>query len=88
MVPKLAKTQIIQLNESALRILSVREDFPQLTLANMYDPDKMPKELIDAHRENDKAVENIYTKSPFGSDEERLECLFRLYEQARNKAYA
>ena len=47
----------------------------------MYDPVKMPKDLLIAHQQNDLAVEQCYRSKPFESDEERLEYLFKLYEQ-------
>ena len=47
----------------------------------MYDPEKMPEGLREAHRLNDLAVERCYRSKPFESDEERLEYLFKLYEQ-------
>jgi hypothetical protein len=50
-------------------------------LAQLYDPDKMPVGLRRAHHEMDLAVEQCYRAKPFTSDEERLEYLFRLYEE-------
>ena len=50
-------------------------------MAQLYDPDKMPDGLREAHRQNDLAVERCYRSRPFESDEERLEYLFKLYEQ-------
>ena len=41
----------------------------------------MPEGLREAHRQNDLAVERCYRSKPFDSDEERLEYLFKLYEQ-------
>ena len=37
--------------------------------------------LIDAHNQLDLAVERCYRSKPFTNDEERLEYLFKLYEQ-------
>ncbi|SER75147.1 DNA methyltransferase [Sphingobium sp. YR768] len=50
------------------------------TLADLYDPDTMPAELRRAHRDLDQAVDRLYRKSPFGSDRERVEHLFALYQ--------
>lgn len=50
------------------------------SLADLYDPDTMPKELRDAHRALDAAVDKLYRARPFGSDRERVEHLFPLYE--------
>ena len=41
----------------------------------------MPAALAKAHAELDRAVERCYRSEPFGSDRERVEHLFRLYEQ-------
>ena len=51
------------------------------TLADLYDPNTMPPELHRAHSQLDRAVERCYRAEPFGSDRERVEYLFRLYEQ-------
>jgi triphosphoribosyl-dephospho-CoA synthetase len=51
------------------------------TLAQLYDPDKMPEGLREAHRQNDEIIEKCYRSTPFKSDEERLEYLFKLYER-------
>jgi len=51
------------------------------TLADLYDPNTMPSELHRAHVELDRAVERCYRKERFNSDRERVEHLFRLYEQ-------
>jgi hypothetical protein len=51
------------------------------TLADLYDPDTMPAELRKAHRELDLAVDRLYRRAPFGSDRERVEHLFTLYQR-------
>ena len=50
-------------------------------MAQLYDPDKMPEGLGQAHHEMDLAVEKCYRSRPFENDEERLEYLFTLYEK-------
>lgn len=50
------------------------------SLADLYDPDTMPTELRKAHRALDTAVDKLYRKRLFGSDRERVEHLFPLYE--------
>lgn len=50
-------------------------------MAQLYDPDKIPQGLRQAHHEMDLAVEQCYRSRPFKSDEERLEYLFKLYEE-------
>ncbi len=70
-----------ELSENALRILDERLKHPEKTLAELYDPDKMPDSLKEAHHQNDLAVEKCYRSTPFSSDNERLEYLFNLYEK-------
>ena len=71
--------------EAAEEVLLVREDYPGKTLAELYDPDKMPDDLREAHHKLDLIVESCYQDKPFANDEERLECLFKLYEKMTNK---
>jgi hypothetical protein len=80
-LPSISETYKNILIQSALRIIEQREKHPEKTLAQLYDPDKMPEGLKEAHRLNDEAVERCYRSTPFNSDEERLEYLFKLYEK-------
>ena len=73
------------LNHHAFNILCEREKHPEKTLAQLYDPDKMPDGLREAHYQNDLAIERCYRSKPFENDEERLEYLFKLYEQMISK---
>ena len=66
----------------AVAVLEVREKFSERSLAGLYDPDKMPRELRDTHQFLDVAVDQLYRKRPFRSDDERLELLFDMYETA------
>lgn len=77
-ISKQSKDEIIQ---CAFRILEEREKHPEKTLAQLYDPKKMPEGLREAHRLNDLAVEHCYRSKPFESDVERLDYLFKLYEK-------
>ena len=79
--PPLSIQQKQELETHVYRILEEREAHSEKTLAQLYDPDKMPDGLREAHRQNDLAVERIYRSKPFESDEERLAYLFKLYEQ-------
>ena len=77
--PAISKQKEEELAMCALRILEVRERYPDRTLAELYDPDKMPEDLLEAHKLNDDAVERCYRARPFESDEDRLQVLFDLY---------
>lgn len=49
------------------------------TLADLYDPLSMPKNLLDAHRALDKAVDRAYRPQPFTTERNRMRFLFKLY---------
>ena len=77
----LSNSQKNELQNYVYKVLEARELFSEKTLAQLYNPEEMPKELIEAHQQLDIAVEKCYRSKPFNSDEERLEYLFKLYEQ-------
>ena len=70
-----------QVEKAAQMVLDARKQFPDASLADLYDPATMPKVLVDAHRTLDKAVDACYRKETFKSELERLEYLFTLYRQ-------
>lgn len=65
----------------AEEVLLIREDYPDKSLADLYDPDKMPAPLLAAHKALDRAVEALYRDRPFRDASERLEHLFNRYEK-------
>ncbi|WP_409048649.1 class I SAM-dependent DNA methyltransferase [Microbacterium sp. HA-8] len=80
-VPSLSDTVKEKLAVAALRVLDVREYHCEQTLAELYDPDKMPDDLRAAHAEVDALVDSIYSKKPYETDEQRLSDLFAMYER-------
>jgi len=83
--PGINQKQKEQINLHVFEVLEEREKHPEKTMAQLYDPDKMPKDLKDAHHQLDLAIERCYRLKPFESDTERLEYLFKLYEEMVNK---
>jgi hypothetical protein len=79
--PNIGHNQKKELEKLVYNILEEREKYSEKTLAQLYDPDKMPLGLKNAHQQLDLAVERCYRSKPFENDEERLEYLFKLYEQ-------
>jgi hypothetical protein len=79
--PPISTQRKNEITQAVFRILEEREKHSDKTLAQLYDPDKMPKGLREAHRQNDEIIEKCYRSVPFASDEERLEYLFKLYEK-------
>jgi len=73
--------KIKNVEEKAKRVLKVRKQFPESSLADLYDPLSMPSALVKAHDELDKAVDNCYTTKTFPTELSRLEYLFDLYRK-------
>jgi hypothetical protein len=78
--PEVSDQQRVQIEKLAEEVLLCREDYPANSLAELYDPDKMPEPLRKAHKTLDQAVEKLYRDKPFRDASERLEHLFARYE--------
>lgn len=72
----------------AIEILGAREAHPGKTIAWLYDPETMPANLLQAHKDLDDALERMYIGRPFKNDTERLEHLFKLYANMIKKEKA
>jgi type I restriction-modification system DNA methylase subunit len=83
--PEINQKQKEQINLHVFEVLEEREKHSGKTLAQLYDPDKMPKGLKEAHHQLDLAIERCYRLKPFESDTERLEYLFKEYEKMINQ---
>lgn len=77
--PEPSQRQKEEIERRAKKILDVRNKYTDSALADLYDPVAMPPDLMKAHNELDKAVEKAYTNKKFGSDDERVTYLFKLY---------
>jgi hypothetical protein len=78
-VPALTEKNKLDLTRCAENILLAREAHFPATIADLYEPDKMPANLREAHERNDEVLERIYIGRRFRNDTERLEKLFELY---------
>lgn len=83
--PNITPRQKDSLTSHVYNILEEREKYPEKTMADLYDPDKMPDGLRQAHKYLDLAIDQIYRSKPFEGDEERLAHLFKLYEEMITK---
>ena len=83
--PPISDKQKEIINLHVFEVLDERAKYPEKTLAQLYDPDKMPKGLKEAHHQLDLAIERCYRLKPFESDVERLEYLFKMYEEMTTK---
>ncbi|HMO32307.1 MAG TPA: hypothetical protein PKE07_04860 [Lacibacter sp.] len=66
---------------AAQAVLDARAEFPDASLADLYDPNTMPPVLVKAHQQLDKAVDLCYRPQPFPSEAKRIEFLFELYDK-------
>jgi len=80
-VPELSHSNKHELTHCAESILLSREQHWPATIAELYDPEKMPNDLLAAHDRNDETLERIYIGRRFKNDTERLETLFRMYTE-------
>ncbi|MGO2357368.1 MAG: class I SAM-dependent DNA methyltransferase [Mesonia sp.] len=79
--PTISKVKKAQIEENVFAVLEEREKHPEKTMAQLYDPDKMPAGLRQAHKDLDAAVERCYRLQAFDNDTQRLEYLFKEYEK-------
>ena len=81
--PEMTASQKKRIEELSRAVLDMRAMFPNLSLDVLYDRDAMPPVLRKAHHALDRAVDRLYRRSGFGSERERVEHLFMLYEKMR-----
>lgn len=73
--------QVKAIETAVQKVLDTRLQFPNSSLADLYDPLTMPPALVKAHNELDKAVDLAYRSQPFTSEANRMVFLFELYEK-------
>jgi hypothetical protein len=66
---------------SAQAVLDARAQFPNSSLADLYDPLTMPPALLKAHQHLDKTVDAAYGKTNFQTEAQRVAFLFELYQK-------
>ena len=79
--PNVTDTQKKNIENLAEEILLARASNAGMTLAELYDPDKMPEDLKQAHSTLDDAVDKLYRPQGFANTEERLAHLLARYEK-------
>lgn len=87
-IPKLTTKNKEDLTRCAEDILLARERYFPATIADLYEPEKMPDDLRHAHERNDEVLERIYIGRRFKNDTERLEKLFEMYTEMTSKPKA
>ncbi len=79
--PEASDQQRARIRKFAQVVLDARAQFPNSTLADLYDVDAMPPQLRRAHHDLDRAVDRLYRSAAFTGDRDRAEHLFGLYER-------
>ena len=69
------------LTQTAQAILDARAEYPDSTLADLYDDLTMPPALRRAHQANDRAVLALYGLSENATEEQIVSELFRCYNE-------
>jgi len=83
--PKINNEQTNLLTSHALSILDEREKYTEKTIGELYNTGTMPISLLKLHEKLDKTIDLLYRKKDFISDDERLEHLFKMYEDKLNQ---
>ena len=79
--PTPTDAQKSRIEQTAQAILDARAKYPDSSLADLYNPNLMPYDLLQAHRENDRAVMAAYGFSTKMSESECVAALFNLYSE-------
>ena len=77
--PSPTEDQKARIAEAAQAILDARALYPDSSLADLYDPTLMPKELLQAHRQNDRLAMQAYGFAAKMTESECVAELFRRY---------
>lgn len=79
--PTPTDAQKSRIEQTAQAILDARAKYPDSSLADLYDPNLMPYDLLQAHSENDRAVMTAYGFSTKMSESDCVAALFNLYSE-------
>ena len=79
--PSPSDAQIDKISKTAQAIIDARNQYPESTLATLYDEVTMPTELRKAHRANDAAVMEAYGFRKDMTEPEIVAELFKMYQR-------
>jgi hypothetical protein len=79
--PEMSDSQVERLTQAARNVLDVREQYPNSTLATLYDPLLTPPPLLAAHAQLDSIVDSLFTRKRLATSSDRLELLFSRYQE-------
>lgn len=75
----LSDDQMDAIRKAAKIVLECRKNHTSASLADLYNPLTMPKDLFNAHKKLDQTVEKAYLANKLKLDLEKLSLLFELY---------
>ena len=78
--PEPTDKQHTAIENTAQAVFDARAQFPDSTLADLYDPLTMPPVLLKAHQQLDRAVDAAYGAKSFKTEAERVAFLFTRYQ--------
>lgn len=85
-VPNISPENRQKIISAGEKIINVREQFPELSLAKLYDPDIMRPELRKAHDALDRIVDKVFgAPRKLTTETQRLELLFKNYQDLVNR---
>ena len=76
--PKANPLQVMRIESTGIAILKARENYPECSLADLYDEVSMPSDLRKAHNDNDDAVCEAYGLQKNISEYDIMNHMFRL----------
>lgn len=79
--PTVTNSQKLAIEQTAQNILNARQEYPDSSLATLYNPLLMQADLRKAHKANDKAVLSAYGLDSDSTEEEIIHKLFSMYEK-------
>lgn len=70
-----------KIEAAAQGVLDARQQFPDSSLADLYDPNTMPPALAKAHEQLDREVDKAYGYKDTGNEADRIAFLFEQYQK-------
>lgn len=80
-----SKAKLDAIGSAAQNLLNSRKQFPEATLADLYEPLSMPSKLLKAHRNLDKVVDAAYSRKRFAGETDRITFLFEQFRKITSK---
>lgn len=70
-----------KIESAAQGVLDARQQFPESSLADLYDPNTMPPVLTKAHEQLNREVDKAYGYKDTNNEADRVAFLFELYQK-------